>query len=163
MHLCNTDCLQTYKLVTAVSIKVRGSSAVDIVLAFRWSLIWIYFTIRWSIIGNGLTGRWSLFWINFAVRWSIIGNSLAVIRAIISPSNRFAGHKSDHLPVKTFPMIDHLTAKLFPMIDHLTVKPFPMIDHLTAEKFRRAIIWPPKRCRLLSKMEKLLLKILPYK
>ena len=42
---------------------------------------------------------------------------------------RFADHKSDHLPVKPFPMIDHLTAKLFPMIDHLTVKPFPMIDH----------------------------------
>ena len=40
-------------------------------------------------------------------RWSIIGKI-----------NRFAVHKSDHLPVKTFPMIDHLTAKLFPMIDH---------------------------------------------
>ena len=55
-------------------------------------------------------------------RWSIIGKI-----------NRFAVHKSDHLPVKTFPMIDHLTAKLFPMIDHLTVKPFPMIDHRNAK------------------------------
>ena len=48
--------------------------------------------------------------------------SYAVIRAIISPSNRFAGHKSDHLPVKPFPMIDHLTAKLIQMSDHLTAK-----------------------------------------
>ena len=39
-----------------------GSSAVDIVLAVRWSLKWIYFAVRWSIIGNGLTVRWSLLW-----------------------------------------------------------------------------------------------------
>ena len=51
-------------------------------------------------------------------RWSIIGKI-----------NRFAVHKSDHLPVKTFPMIDHLTAKLFPMIAQMNFKPFPMIDH----------------------------------
>ena len=35
---------------------------VDIVLAFRWSLKWIYFAFRWSIIANGLKVRWSLFW-----------------------------------------------------------------------------------------------------
>ena len=62
-------------------------------------------------------------------RWSIIGYILAVIRAIISQSNRFADHKSDHLPVKPFPMIDHLTAKLFPMIAQMNFKTFPMIDH----------------------------------
>ena len=48
---------------------------------------------------------------------------------MIDHRKQFGSHKSDHLPVKMFPMIDHLTAKLFPMIDHLTVKPFPMIDH----------------------------------
>ena len=51
-------------------------------------------------------------------RWSIIGKI-----------NRFAVHKSDHLPVKTFPMIDHRNAKLFPMIAQMNFKPFPMIDH----------------------------------
>ena len=40
-----------------------------------------------------------------------------------------AGQKSDHLPVKPFPMIDHLPAKLIQMIAHLPVKTFPMIDH----------------------------------
>ena len=43
-------------------VSVGESSSLDIVLAFRWSIKWIYFAFRWSIIGNSLAGRWSLFW-----------------------------------------------------------------------------------------------------
>ena len=84
-------------------------------------------------------------------RWSIIGKI-----------NRFAVHKSDHLPVKTFPMIDHLTAKLFPMIDQRNKVPVRRAiispsncfrwsingnkcRSRTRNKFRWAIISPSKR------------------
>ena len=170
-----------------INFTVGGSSAVDIVLTGRWSLISPSKRFRWSIIGNGLAGRWSLFWpalisvdrssetvwrgddrssdrhffplidhrkqfggemialmTGTFFRWSIIGNSLAVRWSLMwncffrwslfwpalfsedRSSEQSAGHKSDHLPAKLFPMIDHLTVKLIQMSDHLTAKTMSM-------------------------------------
>ena len=64
-------------------------------------------------------------------RWSIIGKI-----------NRFAVHKSDHLPVKTFPMIDHLPAKPFPMIDHRKRFDGEMSDHLPVKTMSTAGLYP---------------------
>ena len=85
----------SYWLAMHASITVGGSSAVDIVLAVRWSLKWIYFAVRWSIIGNGLTVRWSIIGNSLAVRWSIIGNVLTGRWSLLWTANRFI-----------FPMID---------------------------------------------------------
>ena len=72
-------------------ITVGGSPAVDIVLAFRWSLKWIYFAGRWSIIGNGLTGRRAIIFPSNRFIFPMIDQrkKVPVIRAIISPPNCF--------------------------------------------------------------------------
>ena len=98
---------------------VGESPAVDIVLAFRWSLIWI-----------NLAGRWSLIWISLAFRWSIIGNSLSgrwslfwtALPSDDRSSEGSAVQKSDHLPAKLFPMIDHRKQFEIHLSDHLNAK-----------------------------------------
>ena len=76
-----------------IIITVGESSSIDIVLAFRWSLKWIYFVVRWSIIGNSLAGRWSLLW---PALFSVDRSSETVWRGDDRSSDR-------HF----FPLIDH--------------------------------------------------------
>ena len=85
-------CIVLQCIVMAKIVKIRPvwtlhsvgeSSSIDIVLAFRWSLKWIYFAFRWSIIGTPNCFRWSLKWISNRFRWSIIGTRNKFIWAII--------------------------------------------------------------------------------